>query len=204
MMKKITRKQFLKLSAATIAAFYLETEISSWLAYYNIYSFASLSLLIFSVVEEVLKFLVVWFFISGSRFFDEPVDYMIYMVTAALGFAALENIGAVLNQWNEFSSLSSIWNTVTLRFIGATLLHSLSSAVLGYYWAYFFYSSRFGQGTSRGYSILGVFIGLLAATLLHAFFNYLIINSDAVIIPTAFLLFFGIIILNDFRKLKIS
>jgi len=74
-----------KISAATIAAFYLETEISSWLAYYNIYSFASLSLLIFSVVEEVLKFLVVWFFISGSRFFDEPVDYMIYMVTAALG-----------------------------------------------------------------------------------------------------------------------
>ena len=43
-------------------------------------------------VEEYFKYLVVRFKVLNSPEFDEPVDAMIYMIIAGLGFAALENI----------------------------------------------------------------------------------------------------------------
>src|SRR3989338_9876816 len=45
-----------------------------------------------AVVEEVIKFYAVRMLIMRSPEFDEPVDAMIYMITAGLGFAAMENI----------------------------------------------------------------------------------------------------------------
>src|SRR3989344_3118604 len=45
-----------------------------------------------AVVEEVIKFYAVRMLIMRSPEFDEPIDAMIYMITAGLGFAAMENI----------------------------------------------------------------------------------------------------------------
>ena len=44
------------------------------------------------LVEEAAKFGAVWAGALHSQAFDEPVDGIIYAVTAALGFAALENL----------------------------------------------------------------------------------------------------------------
>jgi RsiW-degrading membrane proteinase PrsW (M82 family) len=184
---------FLIGASATFFAFFFEVEFSNFLKLYSISDSSPLSFLSFSFIEEFVKFAFVFWFISKSSYFDEPVDAMIYMVTAALGFAAVENIGAAVNEWNDYLQIGAVFHTVTLRFIGATLLHSLCSAFIGYY---------FAQGLRFKEKFLFVSEGLLLASLLHAFFNYLIINAGAVITPTVFLLLVGLFVLNDFEKLK--
>ena len=48
-------------------------------------------------VEEILKFLVLYYFILREKEFNEPMDGIVYGVTASLGFATLENIDYVFN-----------------------------------------------------------------------------------------------------------
>ncbi|MHB9019771.1 MAG: PrsW family intramembrane metalloprotease [Minisyncoccota bacterium] len=147
-----------------------------------------LSFFMLGGLEEIFKFLAVYLVVSKRPEFDEPIDAMIYMITAALGFAAVENVAAAYT-----SSLPSILETTTLRFFGATLLHTLSSGLIGYYWARSILSNN-----SKKILVFGIILG----TSLHAVFNYLIIKYEPVIIPTIFLIIFALFILHDFEKLK--
>src|SRR3989344_4706272 len=99
-----------------------------------------------SFVEEFLKFFAIYLVIVWSPEFDEPVDGMIYMISAALGFAAIENMLVMFNLMPD--GAGTALNTLALRFIGATLLHALASGLMGYF--------------------------LAMATLFHAAFNMLI------------------------------
>lgn len=113
-------------------------------------------------VEEVIKFYTVRVVALKNPEFNEPVDAMIYMITAALGFAAIENI---LVMFNVFSSdgTGAALNILALRFTGATLLHALSSALVGYFLA----MSWFFQHHRKKL----VIIGLALATVFHFTFN---------------------------------
>jgi|SRR3989344_1762718 len=111
--------------------------------------------------EEFVKFLAVSLIVLRNPAFDEPVDAMIYMVTAGLGFAAIENILVMFRTIPDgASSALGIW---ALRFMGAVLLHALSSAILGYFLAV----SWFYQHHKKKL----IFIGLVMATLFHFAFN---------------------------------
>ncbi|MBI4034201.1 MAG: PrsW family intramembrane metalloprotease [Candidatus Brennerbacteria bacterium] len=139
--------------------------------------------------EELFKFLAAWFGTKKDPAYDEPVDAMIYMVAAALGFAAVENlfiIGGVLDS-AAIAPVASATSIILLRFVGATLLHVLASALLGYYWA------------KRNAAW-----GLIVATAVHSVFNYLILA-----IPVGNLLYAGLFLVvaaffvfQDFEKLK--
>ncbi len=131
-----------------------------------------------ALVEEYFKYLVVKVKIIRQAEFDEPMDAMIYMIIAGLGFAALENI-LIIVPIPQFLSLSSSYAplstegaiTVTfIRFISATLLHALCSGTLGYFIALSFYNIR-----SRK-KIIGS--GLVLVALLHGFYNLGIMNID--------------------------
>ncbi|PIU98790.1 hypothetical protein COS60_01185, partial [Candidatus Wolfebacteria bacterium CG03_land_8_20_14_0_80_39_317] len=125
-----------------------------------------------------------------SPFFDEPIDAMIYMITAALGFAMVENIAIMFN----IKILSEAFSIITLRFVGATLLHALSSGLVGYYWA---------KGIISNRTKLLVFKGIVFATLLHMVFNYLILSfKETLIYPTIFLIIVALLIFWDFEKIK--
>ena len=108
------------------------------------------------------------------------------MIVAALGFATVENIAAA------FNAPDLTFETTSLRFIGATLLHTLSSGLIGYFWAKYLIFKK------NEFWIQGA----LLAVLLHVVFNYLIIRFEPVIIPTTFLIVFALFILYDFEKLK--
>lgn len=126
----------------------------------------------FAFIEELLKYLVVKFGVLKNPNFDEPVDSMIYLIISALGFAAAENI-YLLTQISPLSvPIGETIEFITTRFLGATLLHALASAVMGYFLAASFYrKSRFRKTL--------IFGGLIAATILHSVFNYIIIlNID--------------------------
>ena len=155
------------------------------------------SLLGLAAIEELMKFAAAYFAVGKSPDLDEPIDAMIYMIVAALGFATLENIGALTQAavaaTSGASLLASIFETTSLRFVGATLLHSLASAIVGYHWA---------LGMKHKQVPHYIISGFIFATILHATFNYLILNYASIGYSILFLLVVGFFVLNDFEKLK--
>ncbi len=150
-------------------------------------------------IEEIFKFLAAYWAINDKSAFDEPVDAMIYMITAALGFATIENIFIIGNTFDLLNKeiLGSTLSTILLRFVGATFLHTLASGLLGYYWA---------RGRIKKAVGASLTIGIVLATALHAVFNYLILEfqNTNLLYPSLFLIVALFFILNDFEKLKMT
>lgn len=119
--------------------------------------------------EEFGKFATVFLVAYHSRDFDEPMDCIMYMITAALGFAAMENTLYILRDIPTSGTADLIING-DLRFMGATIVHIASSAIIGLAFAFAFYGKHF-------FKVLAGFFGLTLATLLHAYFNLSIIDA---------------------------
>lgn len=132
----------------------------------------SLKIFLWSFTEEFAKFLVVFLIALQSKYFDEPLDAIIYLITAALGFAAMENALYILRDLAQ-GGLSQIILDGNLRFIGATILHTVSSAFIGITLALAFYYSRYVK-------IFVIALGILAASLLHTYFNLSIMGTQNV------------------------
>lgn len=120
-------------------------------------------------VEEIAKYAAVYFIALRSSYFDEPIDAVMYLLTAALGFAAMENILYVLKDLSHSGTLLAILDGSS-RFVGATILHIISSAIVGIGIAFAFYSGR-------TIKVLAATLGLVAASLLHAYFNLSIMST---------------------------
>lgn len=145
------------------------------------------------LIEEIMKFGAAYFAVGKSPLLDEPVEHMLYMIVAAMGFATLENIGAIANIPMQLAYVGSFFTTASFRFVGATLLHSLTSGIVGYHWA---------LGIKRKKVARNIAVGLLLATSLHALFNYLILTYGEVAYTVVLLLIVGFFVLNDFEELK--
>lgn len=143
-------------------------------------------LVVWAALEEILKFGAAYFVALRSRVFDEPLDGVIYMATAALGFSALENAFFL---WSPLSQDDILRSVITgdLRFIGATLLHVLASTTIGIALALSFSKPK----TTRIFAALG---GVVLATTLHTLFNFFILGTGSSATFWIFLsLWFGII-----------
>lgn len=122
-----------------------------------------------ALIEEVLKYIAAYIGGMHTRAENEPVDAMIYLITAALGFAAAENTLFILEPLVTGDIFTGLL-TANIRFVGTTLLHVLTSATVGAAVAFSFYKRR----CIRVEHLVG---GLVAAVALHALFNFLIINA---------------------------
>lgn len=148
-------------------------------------------------IEEIFKFFAARGAIKGNKEFDEPTDAMIYMIAAALGFALVENFFITINIFRDTDPFPfiDIIKTLGLRFAGATLLHAISSGIIGYYWA------------RNHLRLPGISLtkGFITAIIIHSVFNYLILRFEMVnlIYPSLFLIITLAIVLIDFEKLKI-
>lgn len=153
-----------------------------------------LTVTLWAAIEEIMKYAAAILIILRRKAVDEPIDTIIYMITIALGFAALENTFFLLN-----SDIGIVDNILTgnLRFLGATLLHVLASATIGVAMAFSFYKSESIQKIFRS-------LGLILAIVLHSSFNFFIINSNGEKILIVFLfVWIGVIILLlSFEKVK--
>lgn len=156
----------------------------------------SLMLLIWATGEELLKFAAAWLIALRGRAVDEPIDAIIYMVTAALGFAAVENALFLIGPLVSGDTLGSLI-TGNVRFVGATLLHTLASATVGIAIAVSFYKA---PALRRKY----LFGGVILAILLHALFNVLILHEGgSMTFPVFLLVWIGVIaVLLFFERLK--
>ena len=150
-----------------------------------------------ALIEEGVKYLAALFTAFRSRQFDEPIDAMVYMITAALGFAAVENSLFLFKTLRLGLTGFDFMMNGNLRFLGASLLHIFSSALIGGAIA-FSYRQR---GWRRLAWLLG---GLATAGLLHALFNFFIIinNGQSIFRVLIALWLLTMVIIFLFEKIK--
>lgn len=127
--------------------------------------------LAWAAIEETVKFALAALFILWRQQVDEPIDLVIYMLSVALGFAALENTLFLLVPLTEGDIIGSVLSN-NLRFLGATLLHVIASSAIGFALAFAFRKPF----VVRALAATG---GLVLAIALHAIFNFLIIKETA-------------------------
>lgn len=129
-----------------------------------------LSFTLWAAIEEIFKFVFVYFIaLRNKKVADEPVDDIIYLIISALGFVTCENTLFLLDPIQNGNIVGTIINS-NLRFIGASLLHTMSSATIGICMALSFYKLRFER---RMY----ILSGLLIAIVLHTAFNLFILKG---------------------------
>ncbi len=124
-----------------------------------------------AAIEELVKLGAVVLVAFHANILDEPIDAMIYCITVALGFAALENAFFILSPLSA-GELSTSIVTGNLRFIGASLVHVVSSAVIGFMIGVSFYRGVFIKS-------ICIALGIILAVTLHSSFNLAIIYSSA-------------------------
>ncbi|MFZ2484563.1 MAG: PrsW family glutamic-type intramembrane protease [Minisyncoccia bacterium] len=127
-----------------------------------------LALLLWVILEEVFKLGAAY--TGGLRTKDdnEPIDPIIYMITAALGFVALENALFIIGPLIGEDIMRGVI-TGNLRFIGASLLHVVSSGIIGVSLAFSFYKSKKKRAAS-------FIVALLLAIIFHTGFNLAIVQ----------------------------
>ncbi len=157
---------------------FLQVHISS--QEYQILSWAS--------VEEIIKYLAVLIVLFNTSYIKNPIDYPIYIITAALGFAALENTFFLIKPLSLDHSTVGLL-TSQLRFLGSTLLHSVSSGLIGISLGLSFYLGRF-------FKKLYLMIGIIAAIALHTAFNFFIIDNNGNNFLSVFALLWVVTIIN--------
>lgn len=187
----------------TLPVFFVQLGLASLLTKANLSNLVTSLLYWFIVIsfsEEFFKYLVVKFKIIGSPDLDEPLDIMLYMVVAALGFAALENILYLFTPVGDMSFNQLIDRTLIItfiRFIGATFLHTLCSAVIGYALAISFCDVK------RKYLSFGT--GLFMATLLHGLYDFSIMTLDGylkIAVPATVIITLAFLVFSGFERLK--
>ncbi len=160
----------------------------------------------FAFIEEYLKYFVVKWKVLNDPEFDEPIDAMIYLIIAALGFAAAENI-LLLNNLSIAGESAKMILEVTLgRFLGAVFLHALASGIVGYFLArsLILKSSSLADRHEKK-AFIGA--GILLAATLHGVYNYLVLHvvsySESGILWVVLLLAaMAVIVSSGFKKLK--
>ena len=168
------------------------------------------NILAIAFVEEYAKYFAVWVreqAAQQNRHLDEPVDFVIYMAAAALGFAAVENLlfllPSVREQIFSGSDLLTAGGAAVLvwlslfRSLTAILLHTLCSGMVGYYMAMAFCRRKRKAGI--------LFQGFVLVSCLHGLYNFSIMKSEEnalfLFLPLAIILFLALNLYSRFKKL---
>lgn len=195
--KKLLILTFLSGGLFVVLAVFAEYFTGVYFGKIHIENLSPLGFLAFALIEEVSKFLAAYVVVHKSPKFREPIEAMVYMIVAALGFATVENIVSIANLTFSSSSqsifLSGAVQLAALRLIGATLLHTLTSGLVGYWWA---------MSIRRFFDIRYLVLGLIIAAFAHTAFNLLVLIFGEVSYALLFLVVMGFFILGDFEKLK--
>jgi len=149
-----------------------------------------------ALIEEVLKYLVVREKVLKSPEFDEPIDAMLYMIIAALGFAALENVLILFQLGPEFLVKEAVAISI-FRFVGATFLHTLCSGTVGFFLALSFFEAK------KRFWLL--FTGFGISSLLHGLYNFSIMKMEGnlkALIPIIILIGLAIFVSFSSKRLK--
>ena len=114
------------------------------------------------LVEETLKFLVLYFYILKEKAFNEPMDAIVYGTVVSLGFATLENYDYVY-RLAEYYGLQPI-DVAYARSYSAIPLHALCGVIMGFYFGMYAFVSG-GKNLS---------LALIVPYIIHGSYNFLV------------------------------
>jgi protease PrsW len=196
--KAMILKIFIWGALITLPVFFIQIGLKHLLDMADINSLANNLIYWFLIIafsEEFFKYLVIRVKVDNSPNLDEPLDIMLYMVIAALGFAAVENVLYLFTPMGQMPLNQLVDRALfidIIRFIGSTFLHTLCSAVIGYSLAFSFYEAKRKS--------IFIIAGIITATVLHGLYDFSIMTLSGyakfavpiiIIITLAFLVFSG-------------
>ena len=173
----------------TIPAYFLNTYLDAfWYNNFKVSEGLIGSFLTAAPVEEGLKLSILYFFVYKMKDFNEPIDGIVYGVTASLGFATLENFYYVylLADYFQTSSMS----LAVARSFSAVPAH----AVFGVFMGYFFMRYSF---IKKGDNL---FFAFTIPFVLHGCYNLFVVSNFYISLLLIFVSW--IVALKLFRELK--
>ena len=162
----------------------------------EVFADKSLQIVLWAGIEEIVKYLAVLVIIRGSTDVNEPIDYPMYFIACALGFAAIENVLFLLHPLANSGTVVGAL-TGNLRFLGSTLLHAIASSMIGSALGLSYYRGWFAKKTY-------LLIGIVSAIALHSLFNFFIMKGSGENFLQVFGFLWVVAIINIliFEKLK--
>ena len=171
-----------------IPAFIINTALGTFFSNIGFDGTLLPTLLTAAPIEEILKFIVLYYLVYKMKDFNEPIDGIVYGVTVSLGFATLENIYYVyvLSDYYNVSSQS----LAILRSFSTIPAHGIFGATMGY----FFMKYSFIRKQDN------LILCIIVPILLHASYNFFVSTNFLVALLIIIISWF--ILLNAFSKLK--
>ena len=120
-----------------------------------------------SFLEELFKFCVLFFFCTKFTEFNEPMDGIVYGITASLGFAFWENLQYIYMPDREITeSLQVAW----MRAFTAVPSHAFDGVIMGFF---------IGRHYFRDYkSNINLVWALLIPVTLHGFYDWVLMEES--------------------------
>lgn len=154
-----------------------------------------------SVVEEGLKWLVLFLFIRKNKNFNSLFDGIIYSVFVSLGFAVLENIMYVF----EYGM-----STAVLRAVTAIPGHTFFGVFMGYFFSLYkisnvkaVYEKRWGKAgksiITGGRAKYYLLLSFLIPVFLHGLYDF---STEFSIFSVVFVGVLGFLYIISFRKIR--
>lgn len=152
-------RTFLIGTASVVPAALLERPLRPLLGMPTPFAFnIVLALLAIGFIEEGVKLLATYIAAFRSPQFDEVGDGIVYAITAALGFAAIENL---------FYTATYGLGVAVIRAVLTSLAHASFTGVFGFWLGAY----RLGK-----VPVGGVWRGLALAAVLHALYDYVVMS----------------------------
>ncbi|MEI6660035.1 MAG: PrsW family glutamic-type intramembrane protease [bacterium] len=161
----------------------------------TIVSDKNMQTILWAAIEELLKVVAISIIILNTGIVNEPIDYPMYFISCALGFAAFENFLYLIHPIQVNGAIVGAL-TGNLRFIGSTLLHAIATSMVGSALGLSFYI--------RQYRPVYLLVGIVLAISLHSVFNFFIMKGDGSNFLSVFGFLWVVTIINIliFEKLK--
>jgi RsiW-degrading membrane proteinase PrsW (M82 family) len=121
------------------------------------------ALLIVGLVEEGCKYLVVRFYSYRLPGFTEPYDGIMYSISAALGFATVENVLYVVSGGAA---------TGVLRAVLSVPSHAFNAVLMGY----FLGEAKFARSDAAANRLS--LLGLVLAVIAHGLYDFIVFSLD--------------------------
>ena len=135
-----------------------------------------------ALVEEILKFLILYFYIFKHKEFNEPMDAIVYGIVVSLGFALNENYEYVYNLAEQFKATS--WEIALARSYSAIPMHAACGVIMGFYFGQNYFIEQ-----GRSFSL-----ALIVPIIIHGSYNFLLsfngIYAQAIVVLAIIFCFF--------------
>ncbi len=153
-----------------------------------------ISMLMVGLAEEISKFMAVYYYAYKQKDFNEPMDGIVYSVTAAMGFAFIENIGYMF-KFNMAMGALGAYSIGVVRGIFSMFGHASFAVVAGSYMG----RAKFDKKNEK--IILAK--GILLAALLHTLYNFTLQLNKGIVMGLLILISF-VIVWRNLNRVQID